>query len=144
MGGMGFMMGGMGLNMAGGMVGGTAGGIMSNAGMAMSFMPMLGMLPKLTSGTKLFSGAISGLIGMIKGAAIAIKAFAVANPILLGATVAVAGLIAAYKSWKKNIEDTRKEQTALYGMSEKGAKELGISYTSVTDKMKALKEELYS
>jgi hypothetical protein len=35
---------------------------MSNAGMAMSFMPMLGMLPKLTSGTKLFSGAISGLI----------------------------------------------------------------------------------
>jgi hypothetical protein len=141
MGGMGFMMGGMGLNMAGGMVGGTAGGIMSNVGMAMSFMPMLGMLPKLTSGTKLFSGAIGGLTGMIKGAAVAIKAFALTNPILLGATVAVAGLITAYKLWRKNIQETREEQTALYGMSEKGAKELGIKYVSLTDKLKAVREE---
>ena len=141
MGGMGFLMGGMGLQMAGGAVGGTAGSLMSNIGLAMNFMPMLGMLPKLTSGTKLFSGAISGLIGMIKGAAIAIKAFAVANPILLGATVAVAGLIAAYKSWRKNIEDTRKEQTALYGMSEKGAKELGINYVNLSDKIKSVREE---
>jgi hypothetical protein len=78
---------------------------------------------------------------MIKGAAIAIKAFALANPILLGATVAVAGLITAYKAWRKNIEDTRKEQTALYGMSEKGAKELGINYVNLSDKIKSVREE---
>jgi TP901 family phage tail tape measure protein len=141
MGGMGYFMGGMGLQMAGGAVGGTAGSVMSNVGMAMNFMPMLGMLPKLTSGTKLFSGAVGALTGMIKGASVAIKAFALANPILLGATVAIAGLITAYKTWQKNIKDTREEQTALFGMSKKGAEELGINYVSLTDKLKAVREE---
>jgi len=140
-GGMGMFMGGMGLQMAGGAVGGTAGSIMGNVGMAMQFMPMLGMLPKLTGGTKLFSTAIKGLTAGIKAAAVAMKAFVLANPLLLAGTLAVAGAIAAYKAWRKSIEDTRREQTSLFGITEKGAKELGIKYTTLTDKVKVLREE---
>jgi hypothetical protein len=141
MGGMGMFMGGMGLQMGGGMVGGTAGSVMGNVGMAMQFMPMLGMLPKLTSGTKLFSGAITALTNGIKGAVLAMKAFAMANPLLLAGTLAVAGAIAAFKAWRKEIAETKREQTNLFGITEKGAKEAGISYTSLTDKVASLREE---
>jgi len=46
-GGMAASFGGMGLMAAGSMVGGGAGQVMSSAGMAMSFMPMLQMIPKV-------------------------------------------------------------------------------------------------
>jgi len=142
MGSTGMFMGGMGLSMAGSAVGGTAGMVMNSAGMAMQFLPMLsglksviGGITKVTALAKTF-GSIAGTIFRVAGTAV--KFFT--GPVGL-AVLAVTGLVAAFKFWKKGIEDTRKEQTALYGMSEKGAKELGISYTSVTDKMKALKEE---
>jgi TP901 family phage tail tape measure protein len=140
-GGMGMFMGGMGLQMGAGMVGGTAGSIMSNVGMAMQFMPMLGMLPKLTTGTKIFSVAIRGLVNGAKAAAVALRAFAVANPLLLAGTVAVAGLIAGIKAYRKELEETRREETNSFGITDKGAKELGIKYVSLTDRVKALKEE---
>ena len=140
-GGMGMFMGGMGLQMAGGAMGGTAGTVVSSMGMAMQFMPMLGILPKLSASTKIFSGAINLLTKSAKGALVALRAFALANPVLLGITVAVGAVIAGIKLWNKNVQENRKEQTALYGVSEKGAKELGISYVSLTDKMKALREE---
>jgi len=140
-GGMGMFMGGMGLQMAGGAVGGTAGSIMGNVGMAMQFMPMLGMLPKLTGGTKIFSTAIKALTAGIKAAAVAMKAFVLANPLLIAGTLAVAGAITAYKAWRKSIEDTRREQTSLFGITEKGAKEIGVKYTTLTDKIKSLREE---
>jgi TP901 family phage tail tape measure protein len=141
MGGMGSFVGGLGLQMAGGAVGGTAGSVMSNLGMAMQFMPMLGILPKLTGGTKIFSTAMRGLANGIKGAVAAMRAFAVANPLLLAGTVAVAGLIAGFKAWRKEIEETRREQTNTFGITDKGAKELGIKYVTLTDRVKALKEE---
>ena len=138
----GMFMGGMGLSMAGNAVGGTAGMVMNSAGMAMQFLPMLsglksvmGGLTKVTALAKTF-GSIAGTIFRVAGTAV--KFFT--GPVGL-AVLGVTALVSAFKFWKKGIEDTRKEQTALYGMSEKGAKELGISYTSVTDKMKALKEE---
>jgi hypothetical protein len=142
MGSTGMFMGGMGLSMAGSAVGGTAGGIMSSAGMAMQFLPMLsglkgvmGSLTKVTALAKTF-GSIAGTIFRVAGTAV--KFFT--GPVGL-AVLGVTALVSVFKLWRKGIEDTRKEQTALYGMSENGAKELGISYTSVTDKMKALKEE---
>ncbi len=140
-GGMGSFIGGMGLQMAGGAVGGTAGSVMSNLGMAMQFMPMLGMLPKLTNGTKIFSTAIRGLAGGIKAAVVAMRSFAMANPILLAGTVAVAGLIAGFKAWRKEIAETRREQTNTFGITDKGAKELAVKYVTLTDRVKALKEE---
>jgi hypothetical protein len=116
--------------------------VMNSAGMAMQFLPMLsglksvmGGLTKVTALAKTF-GSIAGTIFRVAGTAV--KFFT--GPVGL-AVLGVTALVSAFKFWKKGIEDTKKEQTALYGMSEKGAKELGISYTSVTDKMKALKEE---
>jgi hypothetical protein len=141
MGGMGFMMGGMGLQMAGQSVGGTAGSLMSSAGLAMNFMPMLGMLPKIAAGTNVVTGAFKGLTGMIGRATAAAKMFALSNPYLLAATVALAGIIALIRKMRKDSEDTKKEQIALFGVSEKGAKELGIQYVSLTDKLKAVREE---
>ena len=141
MGGTGMFLGGMGLQMGGGMIGGTAGSVMSNVGMAMQFMPMLGMLPKLTNGTKIFSTAIRGLMNAVKGAALAMRAFAMANPLLLAGTLAVAGAIAAFKAWRKEVAETKREQTNLFGITEKGAKEAGIKYQSLTEKVKALREE---
>jgi TP901 family phage tail tape measure protein len=140
-GGMGMFMGGMGLQMGAGMVGGTAGSVMSNVGMAMQFMPMLGMLPKLTTGTKIFSTAMTALGNGIKGAVLAMKAFAMANPLLLAGTLAVAGLVAGVKAYRKELEETRREETNSFGVTDKGAKELGIKYVSLTDRVKALKEE---
>jgi hypothetical protein len=140
-GGMGMFMGGMGLQMGAGMVGGTAGSVMSNVGMAMQFMPMLGMLPKLTTGTKIFSTAMTALGNGIKGAVLAMKAFAMANPLLLAGTLAVAGAIAAFKAWRKEVAETKREQTNLFGITEKGAKEAGIKYQSLTEKVKSLREE---
>ncbi len=140
-GGMGMFMGGMGLQMAGGAIGGTAGTVVSSMGMAMQFMPMLGILPKLSASTKIFSGVINLLTKSAKGAVIALRSFALANPVLLGVTAAVAAIITGIKLWKKNTEENRKEQIALYGVSEKGAKELGIKYVSLTDKLVALREE---
>jgi TP901 family phage tail tape measure protein len=141
MGGTGMFMGGMGLSMAGGMMGGTAGSIMSNVGMAMQFMPMLGMLPKLSSGTKLFSTAIKALTGGIKAAALAMRALVLSNPLLLAGTALVAGLITVFKLWRKEVAETKREQTNLFGITEKGAKEAGIQYESLTDKVKAVREE---
>jgi hypothetical protein len=142
MGSTGMFMGGMGLSMAGSAVGGTAGTVMNSAGMAMQFLPMLsglksvmGGLTKVTALAKTF-GSIAGTIFRVAGTAV--KFFT--GPVGL-AVLGITALVQVFKFWRKGIEDTRKEQTALYGMSEKGAKELGISYTSVTDKMKALKEE---
>jgi len=140
-GGMGMFMGGMGLQMASGAVGGTAGSIMSNVGMAMQFMPMLGMLPKLTTGTKIFSTAIRGLATGAKTAVTALKGFAVANPMLLAGTATLAGLIYLFKRYKKELEETRREETNSYGVTDKAAKELGIKYVTLTDRVKNLKEE---
>jgi hypothetical protein len=67
--------------------------------------------------------------------------FALSNPYLIAATVAIAGVIALIKKMRKDSEDTKKEQIALFGVSEKGAKELGIQYVSLTDKLKAVREE---
>jgi len=141
MGGMGFMMGGMGLQMAGQSVGGTAGSLMSSAGLAMNFIPMLGMLPKLAAGTNVVTGAFKGLTGMIGRATVAAKMFALSNPYLLAATVALAGIITLIRKMRKDSEDTKKEQISLFGVSKSGAKELGIQYVSLSDKLKAVREE---
>lgn len=142
MGSTGMFMGGMGLSMAGSAVGGTAGGIMSSAGMAMQFLPMLsglkgvmGGLTKLTALTKTF-GSIAGTAFRL--AATAIKFMTGPVGLLVLGMTAVTAII---KKMRKDHADAVREEVAMFGMSEKGAKELGIRYTSITDKIKAVKEE---
>jgi TP901 family phage tail tape measure protein len=142
MGQTGMFMGGMGLSMAGNSVGGTAGTIMSSAGMAMQFLPMLsglkgvmGGLTKVSALTKTF-GSIAGTVFRIAGTAI--KFFT--GPVGL-AVIGITALVAIFKMWRKNVEDNKREQTSMFGVTEKSAKELGITYVSLTDKLKNLREE---
>jgi len=51
------------------------------------------------------------------------------------------GIIKAFQTWRKNIADTKREAVALNGITEKGAKEAGIEYKTITDRVKELKEE---
>jgi TP901 family phage tail tape measure protein len=142
MGQTGMFMGGMGLSMAGNSVGGTAGTIMSSAGMAMQFLPMLsglkGVMGSLTKAGALLKtfGSIAGTVFRIAGTAI--KFFT--GPVGL-AVIGITGLVAIFKIWRKNVEDNRREQTSMFGVTEKSAKELGITYVSLTDKLKDLREE---
>ena len=138
----GMFMGGMGLSMAGNSVGGTAGTIMSSAGMAMQFLPMLsglkgvmGSLTKAGAMLKTF-GTIAGTVFRIAGTAI--KFFT--GPIGL-AILGVTALVSIFKIWRKNVEDNRRNETSMFGVTEKSAKELGITYVSLTDKLKNLREE---
>jgi TP901 family phage tail tape measure protein len=142
MGSTGMFMGGMGLSMAGSAVGGTAGGIMSSAGMAMQFLPMLsglkgvmGSLTKLTALTKTF-GSIAGTAFRL--AATAIKFMTGPVGLLVLGMTAVTAII---KKMRKDHADAVREEVAMFGMSKKGAEELGITYTSITDKIKAVREE---
>jgi hypothetical protein len=50
-------------------------------------------------------------------------------------------LVKGFQAWRKNIADARKESVALNGINEKSAKELGINYTTLTEKLKAVREE---
>jgi TP901 family phage tail tape measure protein len=142
MGSTGMFMGGMGLSMAGSAVGGTAGMIMNSAGMAMQFLPMLsglksvmGGLTKVTALAKTF-GSLAGTIFRIAGTAV--KFFT--GPVGL-AVLAVTGLVTAFKIWRKNVAENKREQTNMFGLTEKGAEELGIKYKSLTERMKDLREE---
>jgi TP901 family phage tail tape measure protein len=140
-GGMGSFMGGMALQMGGNMVGGTTGEIMSMAGMGMQMLPMLGMLKGLVGGVTKLSGGFR-MLGSVGGTAINILSkLRMINPYVLGGTVVLGGLIAAFKKWRKEIEETKREQTNMFGITEKGAKEAGIKYVSLTEKVKALREE---
>jgi TP901 family phage tail tape measure protein len=140
-GGMGSFMGGMALQMGGNMVGGTAGQIMSLAGMGMQMLPMIGMLGKAATGVTKLSGGFR-MLGSVGGTAINILSkIKMINPMFIAATAAITGLIYLFKRWRKEIEETRREQTNTFGLTEKGAKEAGIQYTSLTDKVKALREE---
>jgi hypothetical protein len=142
MGQTGMFMGGMGLSMAGNSVGGTAGTIMSSAGMAMQFLPMLsglkGVMGSLTKGAALLKtfGSIAGTVFRIAGTAI--KFFT--GPVGL-AVIGITALVSIFKIWRKNVEEDKRDQTSMFGVTEKSAKELGITYVSLTDKLKNLREE---
>jgi len=142
MGQTGMFMGGMGLSMAGNSVGGTAGTIMSSAGMAMQFLPMLsglkGVMGSLTKASALMKtfGSIAGTVFRIAGTAI--KFFT--GPVGL-ALIGVTALVAAVKMYNKSVEEKRRDQTSMFGITEKSAKELGVTYVSLTDKLKNLREE---
>jgi TP901 family phage tail tape measure protein len=142
MGQTGMFMGGMGLSMAGNSVGGTAGTIMSSAGMAMQFLPMLsglkGVMGALTKGAALLKtfGSIAGTVFRIAGTAVKF----LTGPVGL-ALIGITGLVTAFNMYNKSVAENRRQQTSIFGVTEKSAKELGITYVSLTDKLKTLREE---
>jgi TP901 family phage tail tape measure protein len=142
--------GGMGLMAAGSMVGGGAGQVMSSAGMAMSFMPMLQMIPKVnvqlsTMQKKLiepigplnrlnagFLGKAKSLTGLskafgpvLRGLSLLTRAF---SPIGIALTATIFGvkkLIEVYKDQQEAQRVNRLE----FGMSSETIKKAGYSMT---------------
>jgi TP901 family phage tail tape measure protein len=131
---MGIMMGG---TMAGQAVGGNAGTAITAAANILPWLPFQKILPLLKSADK---GA-----GALKNAlTIAGKAAGLLTRMLPGA--AVVGtlylLYKGYQKWQKSIEDTRREHIMLNGITEKGAKEAGISYKNVGKSIEDVREQL--
>jgi TP901 family phage tail tape measure protein len=143
MGGMGQFGLGMGLQMAGMYTGGSLGTGMMASGTALQMLPMLQMLKPAMGQLKNITGAVS-LFGRIAGSAFRIAGAAVkffTGPVGL-AIIAVGGLVAAYKLIKKEIAEQRRETALLNGITKEGAKEAGISYETMTEKLKRVNAEL--
>ena len=143
MGGMGQFGLGMGLQMAGMYAGGNLGTGMMASGTALQMLPMLQMLKPAMGQLKNITGAVS-LFGRIAGSAFRIAGAAVkffTGPVGL-AIIAVGGLVAAYKYIRKEIAEQRRETALLNGITKEGAKEAGIGYETLTEKLKRVNAEL--
>jgi TP901 family phage tail tape measure protein len=149
-GGMAASFGGMGLMAAGSMVGGGAGQVMNSAGMAMSFLPMLQMIPKVnvqlsTMQKKLIEpiGPLNRLNGgmldkaknlkglskafgpVLRGLSLLTRAFSPVGIALTATIFGVKKLIEVYKDQQEAQRVNRLE----FGMSAETIKKAGYSMT---------------
>ncbi len=134
---------GMGLQMGGMMAQGPAGTAMMATGTAMQMLPMLQMLTPALKQLKNITGMVS-TFGRIAGIAFRVAGMAVkffTGPIGI-ATLAIGVLVAGIKIYNKQMAETRRENAMLNGITKKGAAEAGISYESMTDKLKRVNAEL--
>jgi hypothetical protein len=123
--GMGAQMGiGMGGMIAGQAVGGNAGMAIM---MASNILPMMGALK-----------GFAGLLPAIKTVATILGRLTIPGA-LIGA---LAGVIALVNKFKKDAEDAGKVNRAMFGGTKEQLAQVGIQYTSVADRMKAVREEL--
>ena len=133
---------GMGLLFGGQAVGGSMGQAMQLAGMLASFAPMLAPIGKmiktmgsLTAVVTKF-GSIAGRVFM----AVRTGITAMLGPV--GLVIAgITALVALVIKLRKMSAEREAEQTSMFGLSEKGAKELGISYTNLSEKIKDVRAE---
>jgi TP901 family phage tail tape measure protein len=131
---MGIMMGG---SMAGQAMGGTAGNMTMLASNILPWLPFQKILPLLKSG-EAGAGAFKNAL-MLAG-----KAAGLLVRLLPGAAIigAIALAVKGYQAWQKQIAETRREHIMLNGITEKGAKELGIDYKNVSTSIKDVREQL--
>ena len=115
--------------------------ILMSLGQAASFAAMIPQISKLAAGGMKLQAVFGKIPSILKAIVLGIRSFAAANPILLGVTVALTGLFALWKKHKADVEKNRANETAMFGLSKKGAEELGVQYTTITDKMKAVRDE---
>jgi TP901 family phage tail tape measure protein len=141
--GMASSMAGMGLMMGGSMVPGAAGQGMQFAGMAMQMAPLLKMIGPLVKGMGTFSGVLLklGSVAKVAFTAIRIGLAALMGPVGL-VSIGIGALIVGFKVWQDNLKETRRETALLNGMTKKGAAEAGISYETITEKLKRVNAEL--
>jgi TP901 family phage tail tape measure protein len=130
---MGMMMGG---SMAGQAIGGNLGTGITMAANILPWLPLQKIMPligKLMTNLKTLSG-IANIAGKAMGLLFRV------GPI--GAVVTAVGLaVFAYKKWRKEVEETTRENVMLNGITEKGAKEAGISYKNVANSIKEVREQ---
>ena len=133
---------GMAASLAGSMMpAGTGQNITMAFGQAASFAAMVPQISKLVGITTKSLNVFKTLGAVIRSAASGLKAFALANPGLLATTAALTAVFLIWKKIKADAEKRQANETAMFGLSKKGADELGIQYTTITDKMKAVREE---
>jgi len=156
-GGMASSFGGMGLMAAGSMIGGGAGQVMNSAGMAMTFMPMLQMIPKVNKlmdlmkvrtgalsvgSTKLsealgkkagsLTGLSKGFAPVLRGLGFLAKGFGPVGLAITATILAVKGLTKLYKDHQEELRVNRLE----YGMSSEAIKKAGYSMTDYNANVK--------
>jgi hypothetical protein len=129
---------GMGLQMAGQRIGGGAGAALQVASVISMIAPgglgkMLTLIPKIIAGFTSFSKIVTVVRGGLVLLTRAIPGVAVLSTIF--------GLVKAFQNWRKGIAEAKRDAQALNGITEKGAKEAGIQYVTLTDRIKAVKEE---
>jgi len=130
--GMGMQFAGMGATMMG----------QSGLGTALqmaSWLPMiapgsLGLITKLISGFTSFSKILS----VVRGALVLVTRAIPGAAVLAG----IFGIIKAFQTWRKNIEDAKREAVALNGISQKGAAEAKIKYVDLSKSIALANEEL--
>jgi TP901 family phage tail tape measure protein len=131
---MGIMMGG---SMAGQAIGGTAGNMTMMAANILPWLPFQKILPLIKNADK--------SVGMLThGLTLAGKAGGLLLRMLPGAAAigAVYALYKGYQAYKKQLEETKREHIMLNGITEKGAKEAGISYKNIGNSIKDVREQL--
>jgi len=130
---MGMMMGG---SMAGQAIGGNLGTGITMAANILPWLPLQKIMPligKLMTNLRTLSG-IANIAGKAMGLLFRV------GPV--GAVVTAVGLaVLAYRKYTKELEETRREHIMLNGITEKGAKEAGISYKNVANSIKGVREQ---
>jgi TP901 family phage tail tape measure protein len=138
MAGFGVMAGGQALSGSNPMLGQS----MQIAGMIMQFYPLLGMLGRAVKGfTTLGSAAVK--FGSIAGRTFLMvkNAIAVLTGPIGWITAGLTAIVGLALKIRKDAAEKEANESAMFGLSEKGAKELGIVYTNLGDKIKAVREE---
>ena len=130
---------GMGMQMAGGAMGGSMGQALQMASIIPMIAPQMlgnipGMLTKITAGLK-GVGGMAGLAGKAIGFAFRIGPLAA---ITAAITLAVVG----FKKLKEEQKQNRIEATNSIAITEDSAKEAGIKYNNLSDKIKLVNEQL--
>jgi hypothetical protein len=130
---------GMGMQMAGSMIPGPAGTALQVA----SFLPMmmpgtfgktLTIIPKLISG---FTN-VSKVLGTIRSALVLITRAIPGVAVIAG----IYGLVKAFQAWRKEVEETKRENIMLAGITKKGAEEAKIKYVDLSESIKLANEQL--
>ena len=136
-------MGGFGLMMGGQMAGGDIGMGMQFAGMAMQMAPLLKMLKPLVSGFTSVGSSVTKLGSIAKTIFTAMRIALAALLTPAGAVIAVVTALglAIYKN-NERLKENSKEQSMLHSITEKGAKQAGISYNNISDSIKNVKDQL--
>jgi TP901 family phage tail tape measure protein len=134
------MVGGLAGSIGGGAIGGAVGGSTGSliGSIAGGFLPqMIKSVVQIISKMGVLVKSAGGVLGVVKNIGMFLKSWSIP-----GAILTVLGFIVKkFFDWRKEVAETKREQTNLFGITEKSAKEAGITYVSLTDKIKALREE---
>jgi TP901 family phage tail tape measure protein len=141
--GMASSMAGMGLMMGGTAVPGAVGQGMQFAGMAMQMAPLLKMLGPMAKGMSSLAGVITKLrtVAMAAFTAMRIGLAALLGPVGL-ISAGIAALVVGFLKVRKEMDENKKEQTMLNGITEAGAKQAGIKYNNLSDSIKGVRDQM--